>query len=35
MKTVFPVFSYWYDFVVLVSVLILQGKGMIKKQFLF
>lgn len=34
MKNVFPVSSYWYDFVVLVSILFLSGEGMAKKQFL-
>lgn len=34
MKNVFPVSSYWYDFVVLVSILFFSGKGMAKKQFL-
>lgn len=34
MKYAFPVLSYWYDFVVFVSILFLSGKGMVKKQFL-
>lgn len=35
MKNVFAVFSYWYDFVALVSILFLSGKDIIEKQFLF
>lgn len=34
-KMLFSAFSYWYDFVVLVSMLFLSGKRMVKKQFLF
>lgn len=35
MKNVIFCFFYWYDFVVLVSMLFLSGKSMVKKQFLF
>lgn len=34
MKNVFPGFSYWYDFVVCVSILLLSDKCTVKSQFL-